>query len=129
MTYAAIFPYIQILDAMLQEKYDVSKDNAGMLYTTPYYFSAVFTPFFGLIIDKIGRRPQFIVLSSFCMALAHLISAFLPSSKTDPSYFEMIPCALIGFGYTIYASCLWGCIPYVVEPSTVGSAFGLCTAV
>lgn len=36
---------------------------------------------------------------------------------------------MVGIGYSIYAAALWGSIPYVVEPRTVGTAFGFCTAI
>ena len=36
---------------------------------------------------------------------------------------------LVGIGYSIYAAALWGSIPYVVEAKTVGTAFGICTAI
>ena len=36
---------------------------------------------------------------------------------------------LIGVGYSIYAASLWACIPYVVLPKTVGTAFGIAMAV
>lgn len=36
---------------------------------------------------------------------------------------------MLGFGYSVYAAALWGSIPYVVAPRTIGTAFGLTTAV
>jgi len=36
---------------------------------------------------------------------------------------------LLGIGYALYASVMWASIPLVVDPKTVGTAFGLTTAV
>lgn len=36
---------------------------------------------------------------------------------------------LIGLGYSIFAAALWASIPYVVEARTVGTAFGITTAI
>ena len=36
---------------------------------------------------------------------------------------------LTGIGYSIYASAIWGCVPYVVKPNLVGTAFGLATSI
>jgi hypothetical protein len=36
---------------------------------------------------------------------------------------------MMGFAYSIYAGALWSSIPYVVKPNTIGTAFGLCTAI
>jgi hypothetical protein len=35
---------------------------------------------------------------------------------------------LLGLGYSIYAAALWASIPYVVKARTVGTAFGITTA-
>jgi len=42
---------------------------------------------------------------------------------------EVYPLVATGIGYSIYASAIWGSVPYVVEPHTVGTAFGLTTAI
>ena len=47
----------------------------------------------------------------------------------DGCYSVIAPLVLCGIGYSIYAAALWGSIPYVVEPRTVGTAFGFCTAI
>jgi MFS family permease len=36
---------------------------------------------------------------------------------------------MVGLAYSIYAAAIWGSIPYVVLPHTVGTAFGLAMAV
>jgi len=36
---------------------------------------------------------------------------------------------MMGFAYSIYAGALWSSIPYVVKANTIGTAFGLCTAI
>ena len=41
----------------------------------------------------------------------------------------MYPLVFTGIGYSIYASAIWGSIPYVVKPAAVGTAFGLATSI
>jgi MFS family permease len=41
----------------------------------------------------------------------------------------MFPLILVGVGYSIYAAAIWGSIPYIVKPHTVGTAFGIATAI
>jgi len=36
---------------------------------------------------------------------------------------------MMGFAYSIYAGALWSSVPYVVKTNTIGTAFGLCTAI
>jgi len=36
---------------------------------------------------------------------------------------------MVGIGYSIYAAAIWGSVPYVVNPESIGTAFGLTTAI
>ena len=45
---------------------------------------------------------------------AFTTSYFLPSC--DKCYNELYASVLVGMGYTIYCSCIWGSIPYTVDP-------------
>jgi len=64
------------------------------------------------------------------VSLACIITLSLPSYDEGSSgkWIVLLPEALLGIGYSIYASALWGSVPYVVAPRSVGTAFGLCTA-
>lgn len=68
------------------------------------------------------------MLSSFLLMIAHMFNMLLPECE-EACYSVLTPLILIGIAYSIYAAVLWGCIPYIVEARTVGTAFGLCTAI
>lgn len=42
---------------------------------------------------------------------------------------ELVPLIFTGIGYSIYASAIWGSVPYVVNKNAVGTAFGLATSI
>lgn len=72
-------------------------------------------------------------MSSLFLLAAHLTSMFLPDAihpctEATISYAEIGPLIMLGLGFSIYAAALWPCIPYVVEAKTIGTAFGICTA-
>ena len=81
--------------------------------------------FFPLIV--FSRSALCFDTSSLILLTAHVINMFIPDC--DQCYTEVLPLVLIGIGYSIYAAALWGSIPYVVEPRTMGTAFGFCTAI
>jgi len=125
--YMAMFPFIQISTTALQDKYGFDKNTAGTLYSVPYFMSAGLSPVLGYVIDKIGKRALFITTSSILVSFACFFSAVLPN-YTSPNFICLGPEILIGFGYSIYASALWSSIPYIVQPRTIGSAFGMVTS-
>jgi len=59
--------------------------------------------------------------------MAYSASMMMP--ECYQCYNEMYPLVLTGLGYSIYAAAIWGSIPYVVEPNTLGTAFGIATAI
>ena len=130
VTYMSVFPYVQTASGLLQEKYHFSADEAARLFGIPWFISAGLCPFLGLGIDKVGRRCVFIIGSSLILIAAFTTSLLLPACPgTESCYYEVAPLVLCGIGYSVYASVIWGSIPYVVEPRTVGTAYGICTAV
>lgn len=125
--YMSIFPFIQVSNTALVNQFAFSKETAGILYSVPYFMSAALSPILGYTIDKVGKRAMFITLSSFLVALSCFFDALLPTYDS-PNFICLGPLILVGFGYSIYASALWSSIPYIVEPRTIGSAFGLVTS-
>ena len=97
------------------------------MFGIPYFISAGFSPFLGLAVDKYGKRAFIISLSSVVLIVAFITSIFLP--ECDKCYNEVVVLVLVGIAYSIYASAIWGSIPYVVNPNTIGTAFGLCMAI
>jgi len=127
VTYMSVFPYIQKVGYILEHKYNFDEKAAGQLFGIPYFISAGISPFLGLAVDKYGKRALIISLSSVILIIAFSTSIMLPAC--DACYNEVIVEVLVGVAYSIYASAIWGSIPYVVEPKTVGTAFGFCMAI
>jgi nitrate/nitrite transporter NarK len=112
LTYMSVFPYIQNCSDLLQRKYGFDKIKAGYLFGIPYIISAIASPFLGAIIDKFGKRAFLICLSSLMLIFAFGSSMMMP--QCHQCYNELYPLVLTGIGYSIYASAIWGSIPYVV---------------
>mmetsp|Transcript_21546 Transcript_21546/g.3523 ORF Transcript_21546/g.3523 Transcript_21546/m.3523 type:complete len:182 (-) Transcript_21546:343-888(-) len=123
VVYICVMPFNNIASAFYQNRFNFSSITAGWIISITYLISAIFSPFLGLMIDKIGKRVWMIILSAGMMTITHL--AFLIMPDCDQCVYSILPLILLGFGYSIYASVIWASIPYVVMPKTVGTAFGL----
>ena len=122
----SVFPYNQISSKLMQLKYSFSEQQASTLYTIPYLLSAVLAPILGIVVDRSGKRVIWMILSSVILIAAYSTSMTIPAC--DKCLNEMGPLAMSGIGYSIYASTIWGSIPYTVPSNAVGSGFGLVTA-
>ena len=127
ITYMSVFPYIQIASDLIQKKYNIDSTTAGKMFGVPYIISAILSPFLGILIDRIGRRALLVTFSSVILIITFLISMNLPGKQG--SMLELLPLCMVGVGYSIYCAAIWGSIPYTVQPQTVGTAFGITTAI
>lgn len=124
---------------MLTVKYGIPEESAPILFGLPYIISACTSPFIGFMLDKVGYRAHFsklstlsyiqyvVTLSTILLGIGHFITMLL--RPCDGCYSEVFPLVLIGLGYSLFAAALWAAIPYVVEARTVGTAFGITTAI
>jgi MFS family permease len=88
------------------------------------------SPILGFVIDRVGKRALFVMISSVISFVSCVYTAFMKTETTQgvQDWAVLAPLIALGFAYSIYASALWGSIPYAVNPKTIGSAFGLTTA-
>ena len=126
--YTTVFPFMELVTEMMEEKYKISEDLSGTLFGVPYIISALTSPFLGYFIDKVGRRVLMVILATLFLLAAHILNMLLPECDSA-CYVTLVPLVFVGVGYSLYAAALWGSIPYVVEAKTIATAFGLCTAI
>ena len=127
VVYACVMCFNNVASNFYYKRFGYSKTTASAIISITYAISAVFCPIFGFMVDKIGRRATLILLSSGIMVIVHL--AYMAMPDCDGCVYPPFPLVLLGIGYSIYASVMWASIPYIVEPRTVGTAFGVVTSI
>lgn len=86
--------------------------KASFLMGIPYIMSAALSPFLGGLIDRIGGRAIFALISSVALIGVHLCIGLLNNGTGDlygPLIFQ-------GLAYAVFAAALWPSVPYVVKP-------------
>lgn len=134
LTYSAVFPFMSLVTKMMELKYCIPDNIATKLYVIPYVISAALSPPLGYMVDRVGKRILLVIASSALILLGHVISICLKGYSPPPLadctaiYGEIGVLVIIGIGFSLYAAALWPAVPYVVSAKTVGTAFGVCTA-
>ncbi len=92
-----------------------------MLSMIPF-FTIVFTPLFGAIVDKTGKATAWMITGSVLVLVSHLIIAFAPRGEQFWGYAAI---ALLGTGYSLVPSAMWPSVPKIVPEKNLGTAFSL----
>ncbi|KAH9269220.1 hypothetical protein BASA83_008712 [Batrachochytrium salamandrivorans] len=111
-----------VLIVVFQEKwYPGDPQTAGSVMSVPDIISAVGSPLAGIVIDRVGHRSTLLPIASLIIFTAH---AVLNYSNVTP----LIAMVLLGVAYSLFASALWPCVPFLVGRHQIATAYGLLTS-
>ena len=127
LIYGAYFSFTGNANDLLNVMFGISNNTAGLYLMIIYLIAACVTPFFGKITDNYGHRASMMILPLCLFAVAMIILIFYPVDITGSA--TLFPLICTGIFYSTYAAIFWPCIAMVVEKKTLGTAYGIVTAV
>ena len=140
--YSAIFPFTALSTDMFNIKWGIptSVEGSGgffgqvfssffhMFSTAPgitsivIFASMLLAPFAGRLVDRVGKRAQFMIAGALLLIPCHLAMGL---TRIYPVY----PMILLGFAFVLVPAAMWPSVPLIVRSERVGTAFGLMTAI
>lgn len=120
--YSAIFPFTAFSTIFLQSKFGLTAVKGGFYTSLVIIAAMIFTPLFGLFVDKVGKRVTIMIIGSFLIVPAHL---GLGLTTIHPAVSMMV----LGISFSLVPAALWPAIPIIVEEKRLGTAFGLMTMI
>ncbi|MCP2619085.1 MFS transporter, partial [Candidatus Aminicenantes bacterium AC-335-A11] len=120
--YSAIFPFTAFSTVFLQSKFGLTAVQGGFYTSLVITGSMIFTPLFGLLVDKIGKRATLMIVGSLMLIPTHLT---LGLTYIHPA----IPMIVLGISFSLVPAALWPSIPIMIEEKRLGTAFGLMTLI
>lgn len=99
-----------------------SLEQAGRLNSLLPLTAMIATPLFGLLVDKVGRRAQFMMFGSLLLMPVYLMMAYSPTSL-------FIPVSMMGIVFSLIPAVMWPSVAYIVEQSRLGTAYALMTLI
>ncbi len=120
--YSGIFPFQTFAVKFFMEAHGVSRETGGFLSSMLTLFAMIFTPLFGLLVDKVGRRSLFMMLGSLMLIPVYLVMAYAHISL-------YVPMAVMGIAFSLIPAIMWPSVAYVVEENKLGTAYGLMTLI
>lgn len=120
--YSAVFPFQTFAVKFFIEAHGVTREFGGFLSSLLTFFAMVFTPLFGLLADKKGRRALLMMVGSLL-----LIPVFLMLVYTKINL--IVPMAIMGISFSLVPAVMWPSVAYIIEESRLGTAYGLMTMI
>jgi MFS family permease len=120
--YSGIFPFLTFAYKYFIEAHGISRERASVLISSLTLAAMIFTPLFGLLVDRIGRRSLFMMFGSLLLIPVYLMMAY----SRLPLY---VPMAMMGVAFSLIPAIMWPSVAYVVDQSKLGTAYGLMTMI
>ncbi len=146
--YSAMFPFQTFAIKFFQEAHGTSREVGGGLSSILTLAAMIFTPLFGLLADKIGKRSLLMMFGSLLIIPVYLMMAYKvgkPDVKSEAdfinitiSFFDIdaaipfyliIPMAMMGIAFSLVPAVMWPSVAIIVDSSKLGTAYGLMTMI
>jgi MFS family permease len=146
--YSAMFPFQTFAIKFFQEAHGTSREVGGNLSSILTLAAMVFTPLFGLLSDKIGKRSLLMMFGSLLIIPVYLMMAYQvgkPDVMTDGDFLNIsfkffdidaaipiyliLPMAMMGIAFSLVPAVMWPSVAIIVDQSKLGTAYGLMTMI
>jgi Na+/melibiose symporter-like transporter len=120
--YCCVIRFKKFGVSILLPLFGVDLDIATVLLAMIPFFTILFTPLFGALVDKVGKATTWMIVGSAMVLVSHLIITFAPQGVQTYAY---IAIALLGIGYSLVPSAMWPSVPKIVPEKNLGTAYSL----
>jgi len=133
--YSGIFTLISISGvSYMFGTFGYDQTRANRYLSVPYIMSAVLAPICGGSVDKVGRKPLWLTMTSGLLVLVYVILIWFPNMhlhffEEHSRFVPLLAMALMGVSYSLCAASLWPCVPLLVPEDRVGTAYGVMNSI
>ena len=120
--YCCVIRFKKFGVSILLPLFGVNLDIATVLLAMIPFFTILFTPLFGALVDKVGKATTWMVVGAALVLASHLIITFAPQGVPMYAY---IAIALLGIGYSLVPSAMWPSVPKIIPEKNLGTAYSL----
>lgn len=120
--YCCVSSFKKFGTSVIIPRFGIEDSVAGTMIAMIPFFTIVFTPLFGILVDKFGKAPRWMIVGSAAVLSGHLLIAFAPLGVPFWGY---VGIALLGLGYSLVPSAMWPSVPRIVPEKSLGTAYSL----
>ncbi len=116
--YSAVFPFLSYCPDFLFNKFDITRETSGIVTSIIIFGTILFTPLFGFVIDKYGKRATLMLIGSGMLFVIHFSLALTDLTP----YFAMF---LLGVAFSLVPAAMWPAVTMIVKENRLGTAYGI----
>jgi len=116
--YSAVFPFNKYAVDILQSKYSLDKEWAGLLVSALPIAQALITPLFGWVCDFKGKSASLMILGSVLLTAGHATLSLTPLHP-------VVALVLLGMAFSLVPAAMWPALAKIVDEKRLGTAYGL----
>ena len=120
--YCCIISFKKFGTSIVIPRFGMDIENAKWVITMIPFFTVIFTPLFGALVDKAGKGTLWMIIGSALVLIAHLLLCLAPQGVPFWGYFAI---AVLGVGYSLVPSAMWPSVPKIVPDRNLGTAYSL----
>lgn len=120
--YCCIISFKKFGTSIVIPRFGMDIDNAKWVITMIPFFTVIFTPLFGALVDKVGKATMWMIIGSVLVLVSHLLLCLAPQGIPFWGYFSI---AILGIGYSLVPSAMWPSVPKIVPERNLGTAYSL----
>ena len=120
--YCCVIRFKKFGVSILLPLFGINLDIATVLLAMIPFFTILFTPLFGALVDKVGKATHWMVVGAALVLTSHLIITFAPQGVPAYAY---VAIALLGIGYSLVPSAMWPSVPKIIPEKNLGTAYSL----
>ena len=119
--YCCIISFKKFGTSIIMPRFGLDVDVAKIIITMIPFFTVIFTPGFGALVDRLGHATVWMIAGSVLVLTAHLLIAFAPATEI----WGYISIAILGIGFSLVPSAMWPSVPKIVPEKNLGTAYSL----
>ncbi|MDE6147820.1 MAG: MFS transporter [Bacteroidales bacterium] len=120
--YCCVIRFKKFGTSILIPLFGMELETATWMLSMIPFFTIVFTPLFGALVDRTGKATTWMITGSLLVLASHLLITFAPQGTAAYGY---VAIALLGIGYSLVPSAMWPSVPKIVPEKNLGTAFSL----
>jgi len=145
--YCAVFPFLDFAPQIFEARFGMESEYGSPVSSLVILLTIVFTPFFGWLCDRVGRRATMMLVGSLLLIPIHLAIGFIPGGAearpAEPlfsflgnNFYEVfpfnmtdvvpiLPVLVLGIAFSLVPAAMWPSVARMVEGSRLGTAYGI----